>query len=66
MDTQYDQSEMERAILGTLENDKRVGGLKSRLNAVWHHGGRSTDKISRKDRVNAPPVPRIGPVMKPL
>ena len=66
MDTEYDQSEMQRAILGTMKKDKMTGGLRSRLNAVWHHGGRSMTNISRKDRHNAAPVPLIGPVNKPL
>ena len=66
METQYDQAEMERAIMGTLKNDKMTGGLRSRLNAVWHHGGRSIENVTRKDRHNAPSIPIIGPCMKPL
>ena len=66
METQYDQTEMERAIMGTMKNDKMTGGLRSRLNAVWHHGGRTMETITRKERHNAPPVPIIGPMNKPL
>ena len=66
METQYDQTEMERAILGRMKEDKMTGGLRSRLRALWHHGGRSMKNISRKERLNAPAVPLIGPVNKPL
>ena len=65
-DTEYDQNEMRRAILGTLENDTMKGGLPSRLAATWHHGGRGFHEVSRTDRINCPPVDPIGPMSQPL
>ena len=66
MDTQFDQNKMRNAILGILEKDKRVGGLPSRLNATFEHGGRLMTDITRASRYAAPPVPLIGPHNRPL
>ena len=63
MDTEYDQSEVERSIIGTVgERGERVGGLPSRLRATWSHGGRSMNDVRRGDRLSAPKVPLIGPM----
>ena len=67
MDTEYDQNEMERAIIGTVgERGERVGGLPSRLRATWTHGGRSMNDVRRADRLLAPKIPLIGPMNRPL
>ena len=65
-DTKFDQNEMKNAILGRLKDDKRVGGLPSRLNATFEHGGRLMADITRASRYAAPPVPVIGPHNRPL
>ena len=65
-ETKFDQNEMKNAILGKLDADKRVGGLPSRLNATFEHGGRLMADITRASRLAAPPVPIIGPCNRPL
>ena len=65
-DTVYDQETMRNAILGRLKNDKMVGGLVSRLNATFHHGGRLMCDITKAARYAAPPTPIIGPHNRPL
>ena len=66
METEYDQSEMERAIIGHMHKDKMNGGLPSRLRATWSNGGRSLSTVSKAERYAAEPIPIIGPVNKPL
>ena len=67
MDTEYDQAEVERAIIGTVgERGERTGGLPSRLRATWSHGGRSMNDVRRADRLVAPKIPIIGPMNRPL
>ena len=66
MDTQYNQAEMAKAILGHFENGKMTGGLPSRLRATWSHGGRSMNCVTRAERHAAPPVPLCGPMNKPF
>ena len=57
---------MREAILGKLKNDKMVGGLVSRLNATFEHGGRLMNDLTRATRYAANPVPIIGPYNRPL
>ena len=67
METEYDQKEVERSIIGTVgERGELVGGLPSRLRATWSHGGRSMNDVRRADRLLAPKVPLVGPMNKPL
>ena len=65
-DTIYNQNKMRDAILGKLKEDKRVGGLVSRLNATFEHGGRLMNTLTRATRYAANPVPIIGPYNRPL
>ena len=66
-ETKFDQEEMKNAILGRLTADnQRCGGLPSRLNATFEHGGRLMGDITKSARLAAPPVPLVGPYNRPL
>ena len=66
-ETKFDQEEMKNAILGRLTDDnQRCGGLPSRLNATFEHGGRLMGDITKSARLAAPPVPLVGPYNRPL